>query len=166
MVPPLVEASDLVGYPGAPFSLALVSEAAGAVRAEARWHIAPEVTETLEVYTAGSRVVILPSLHIVSVAAVRNADTGDEIGGWRLRKDAVALTSRHPLPEVIEVDMTHGYEKCPPELVGLVVSRVGRAKRGDIRREALGSRSIDFATSAESGQPDVVMSAYTLPSRP
>lgn len=165
MVPPLVEASDLVGYPGAPFPPALVNEAAGAVRAEARWHIAPEVTETVEVYTAGSRVAILPSLHVVSVAAVRNADTGAEVSGWRLRKDAVALTSRHPLPEVIEVDLTHGYEKCPPELIGVVASRVSDAKRGNIRREALGTRSVDFETT-DSQTRDPLLSLYTLPQRP
>lgn len=162
----LVGEADLTGYPGAPFSKALVSEAADAIRTQAGWHIAPEVQETVEVYTGGARLAVLPSLRIKSVSEVRDAVSGRVIDGWRLRKDACVLTSASSFPDSIEVDMVHGHEKCPPAVVGLVVSRVQDGKRGRIRREALAGRSVDYETSTGAELPDPVLSKHTLPPRP
>lgn len=142
---PLVQASELAGFPGAPFLPAVVDAAAAAIRAEAGWHIAPVIFETIEEETDGGTLVLLPSLQIEEIVEVRNADTGAVIPNWRVNKARGVLHSRGgPWPEVIEVDWSHGYAQCPPELIPVIVERSQRGQLGIIRKESIGSRSVDY----------------------
>lgn len=163
---PLVEALELAGFPGAPFPPAVVAGAAGAVRLEAGWHIAPAVAETVEVETYGNRIALLPTLHVVEVAEVRNIDTGDVIEGWRVNKATGVLTRKHGhWPAVLEVALTHGYEKCPDELLPVIVERAQRGKAGLVRQENIGARSVSYAQQYDATGTGV-LARYTLPPRP
>lgn len=162
---PLVEAADLGEFPGAPFSAAVVAAAAGQVRAEAGWHIAPQVAETVEIETGRSTVALLPSLRVVEVTAVRNAEDGTVLDGWRLSASSGVLTRKAGWPETIEVDLTHGYAKCPAELVSVVADRAQRGKAGLVRQESLGARSVSYAAAADPFHAQV-LARYTLPPRP
>jgi|SRR5690625_82233 len=161
----LVEVGDLEGFPGAPFPPAVVRAAGGAVRAEAGWHIAPEITETVEVVTGGARVALLRSLHVVEVTEVRDLD-GEVLDGWRVNKATGVLTRRHGRwPDVIVVDLTHGYVECPPELLPVVAERAQRGKAGLVRQENVGARSVSFAQHYDSSNVGT-LARYTLPPRP
>lgn len=162
---PLVELEDLRDFPGAPFRPDVVAGAAGAVRAEAGWHVAPTVTETVEVETGGASVALLPSLHVVSVDEVRDLD-GNVLGGWRVSKaSGVLRRTAGRWPEVIEVDLTHGYERCPPELLPVVAERAQRGKAGIVRQENIGARSLSLAQADDPVSAEV-LARYTLPPRP
>ena len=161
----LIDASDLTGFPGAPFPAPVVKAAAGAVRAEAGWHIAPEITETVEVDTGRSRVALLPSLRVVEVTEVRDADTGAVIEGWRARPNGVLRRRGGVWPAVIEVDLTHGYEACPDELLPVVAERAQRGRAGLVRQENIGARSVSYAQQYDATNVGT-LARYTLPPRP
>ena len=162
----LIDPSDLGEFPGAPFPAAVVNGAAGAIRAEAGWHIAPQVTETVEVETGCSRVALLPSLLVVDVTEVRDADTGKVLDGWRVSRARGVLRRRHGVwPEAIEVDLTHGYEKCPAELLPVIAERAQRGRAGLVRQENIGARSVAFAQTYDSSNVGT-LARYTLPPRP
>lgn len=161
----LVEPEDLGEFPGAPFPRALVAAAAGAVRAEAGWHIAPVMFETVEVETGCGSVAMLPSLRVTRVVEVRDL-SGGVLDGWRVsRASGVLRRVSGRWPDVIEVDFEHGYDVCPPELVPVVAERAQRGKAGIVRQENLGSRSISLAQNDDpvSGE---VLARYALPPRP
>lgn len=160
---PLVSAADLTGFPGAPFATAVVDAAAGQVRAECGWHIAPGVTETVTLDPAGSTVVLLPSLQVSSVTAVR-AEDGTAITGWKSRPNGVLRYSAG-WPETITVDFTHGYAKCPPELVAVIAERANRIKGGGVKSESLAGRSVALDTAQGEVTPEVI-ARYTIPGRP
>lgn len=161
----LIRPEDLEGFPGAPFSPAVVRAASGAIRSETGWHIAPEVTETVEVETGCARVALLPTLHVVEVSEVRDLD-GDVLTGWRVNRSTGVLRRRDcAWPDVIEVDLTHGYKECPPELLPVIAERSQRGKAGLVRQENIGARSVSYAQHYDATGVGV-LARYTLPSRP
>lgn len=163
---PLLHVEDLNGFPGAPFHPKAVAAAAGAVRAEAGWHIAPAIVETVEVETGRSRVALLRSLHVLEVTEVRDADTGAVLEGWRVRKASGVLVRRHGCwPEAIEVDVVHGYESCPEELLPVVAERVQRGKAGVVQQENIGARSVSYRANYDTAG-SAVLARYSLPPRP
>lgn len=160
---PLVSPAEVVGFPGAPFSSGVVSAAAGQVRDDCGWHIAPEVTETITLDTGGGTVVLLPSLNVVSVNEVRRED-GTVIEGWKFRPHGV-LRRAGGWPDVIEVDFTHGYKACPPGLLSVIAERAQRIRGGGVKAESLSGRSVSLET-APGSVTDGVLSKYMLPGRP
>lgn len=159
----LVGSSDLVGFPGAPFSDGVAAAAGGQVRALCGWHVAPVVTETVTVETGGSAVVLLPSLRVVSVSEVRDED-GNVLTGWKVRPNGV-LRVPGGWPDVIEVDLEHGHAKCPGELVAVVAEFARSIKAGGVKAESLAGRSVQLDTTPGGVSADI-LARYTLPERP
>lgn len=160
---PLVTPAEVTGFPGAPFSSGVVSAAAGQVRDDCGWHIAPVVSETVTLDTGRGTVAILPSLQVVSVSTVRTED-GAIIEGWRVRPNGV-LRRASGWPEVIVVDFTHGYEVCPPGLLSVVAERARQIRGGGVKSESLSGRSVSLET-APGSVADGVLSKFMLPGRP
>lgn len=158
---PLATATDLEDSPGAPFTDAAVRSAGDALRTEVGWHIAPVVTHVIEAHTARSTVVLLPSLQVVKVHSVVDAETGEEVGPWRVRRSAGLLIFKHPPPEDIDVELEHGYDECPSELIPILAERVQRAKAGLVRQENLGSRSVSLAQEYDPVSQSI-LDRYTL----
>lgn len=163
---PLIDAEALEDLPGAPVPDSLLQAAAEAVRTEAGWHIAPQITETVEVETYKNRIAVLPTLRVSKIIAVRNADTGDELDGWRINKRTGILKKRSGYwPEVIEVELEHGFTKCPPELLTIISERIARGKAGNVTQESLASRSVRFSDSYDSAGVSI-LNKYSLAARP
>jgi hypothetical protein len=141
----------------------VLNAAAGQVRAECDWHIAPEVTETLTLETDCGTVVLLPSLYVKSVDEVRSED-GTVLTGWKWRQNGV-LRYKSGWPDVIEVDLVHGYTKCPDELVAVVAERAQRIKGGGVKSESLAGRSVSLEVGPGQVSAEVV-ARYTRPGRP
>lgn len=162
----LLDASDLSGFPGAPFKENIVAAVADAVRHEVGWHIAPERTETVEVDTDKLSIAILPTLRVSEVQEVRNAETGAVISGWTLSRNRGLLRKKGGnWPTIIEVDLTHGYEKCPPALLPVLAEWSQRARAGLVSQESLGSRSVSFRPEYDRMSAAVV-GRFALPPRP
>lgn len=166
IVQPLVLPDALEDFPGAPFPRAVVDAAAGAVRDDAGWHIAPQATEVVEVETGRSRVALLPSLYVVAVHEVRDADTGDVLDDWRLSKSKGVLIRRcGQWPEVIEVDFTHGHDMCPPALLPVIAERAQWDRAGIVGQENIGARSVSYRSAYDATNRST-LARYTLPPRP
>lgn len=139
-MPDLVTSVELDGLPGAPFDDSIVSIASAQVRADAGWHIAPVVTETLTVDSNGGALLVLPTRRIVSVTAVRDVTTGsDVVSGWT-RSGGYLYRSRGFPAGVLEVDLTHGYAFTPPDLLPVIADYARRV--GDPRDPGVASRSV------------------------
>ena len=131
----LARPTDLAGFPGAPFSDAQVDAAAAAVRRAAGWHIAPVRTETkaLDVACIESRLR-LPTRLLVSLDEVRDGETGDVIAADTYRVSHALAQARRSAGwpsgyEAVEVDMTHGYEETPADVLAVVAQAVALARR-------------------------------------
>lgn len=159
----LVSNTDMEGFPGAPFAERVLAAAAGSVRDDCGWHIAPSVTETLQLRSTGP-IVLLPSLHVTTVTAVRDADTGEPVEGWHLDQRAGVLsrsTSGSCWPARLEVDLVHGHAACPASLLPTIAERAAAfARGGHVRQESLGSRSVSMS------QLESAVARYALPPRP
>lgn len=113
----LVAPTNLTGFDGAPFSSDKVDAAVGAIRGEAGWHIAPEVTETLRVESWGGRWLHLPTRRVV---AVTNVQQNGVTLSWALYPGSSLYRVNGWPVGVVEVALTHGYEECPPELYAVI----------------------------------------------
>lgn len=159
---PLATPEMLSDFPGAPFVSSRVQVAGEQIRREAGWHIAPVQEETVVVSGSGGRVLLLPTLRLVSVSAVRDVsrDEPQVLTGWRVGADAMLVrSSGWPAGDSnLEVDLVHGFDTCPPELLPVLVERVTGRR---VMQESLGSRSVTYAPDAGDS-----VSFFRLPARP
>lgn len=167
----LVRPDDLTGFPGAPFSPAVVAAAAAAVRDECGWHIAPTITTTARVRPVG-KLLFLRTLHLIDVEAVTDSG-GEDVEVEDVEEGTgIVVLKRAPRGRV-GVEFTHGYEKCPPALLGVIAERAQRIARGSVRQESAGSLSVTYESSnprpgvqAAGDSSAGVLARYTLPGRP
>ncbi|GAB3889498.1 hypothetical protein [Terrabacter terrigena] len=116
--------------------------ACAAVRAYCGWHVAPSFTESVTLDGPGTGVLLLPTLHLTALADVTNdgaavsdpewSQAGMVRGSWTGRYRGITAT------------MTHGYETCPGEILGVLreaasrgitgsaVSQVGQVRMGGV----------------------------------
>lgn len=164
----LVGPNDLIDLPGAPYDDALVDMAAASVRAEAGWHIAPVQAETLTVDSYGGYLLILPSRRVVSVTAVRDVTTGSEVlTGWSRMSGGLYRRTGWPAG-VLEVDLTHGYDTTPLDLLPILAARTTSVM--DPRDMSVASYSVNRGPFGESktyregaSGMDPVIARYAVP---
>jgi hypothetical protein len=158
----LLAASLLDDYPGGPFTPDVVDQAVDTLRDRAGWHIAPVLSETFTVEACGGRHLFLPTLQLVTVTAVRHfadyTNTSSTVTGFitkpTARFKAGQLTHAWGWPwwGVFEVDVTHGYSACPPELIpviGQIALDISRGRAiGRVRQESVGSVSVSYDSNS------------------
>lgn len=170
MVNTLVAPSDIAAFPGAPFADALVDAAAGSVRDAAGWHIAPPVTETMRVVSGGGTVLLLRSLNVATVTAVRDVsgDTPDVLTGWVARESGILERAvGWPVRHTIEVDLTHGYAACPPALLSVIADRCQRmAVDATVSSMSRGPFSVTLRGRFDTTAADAILARYTVPPSP
>ena len=133
-----------------PQVVALAKAVSGAIRRYCRWHIAPQLTETLTVDAFGGRVLNLPTMHVVGVQSVivSGVDRTSSIEWSQMG------TLRGSFPDrfrSVEVTLTHGYElEDVADLVGVgeQIARNAAASPMGIVQEALAGRSVTLAQLA------------------
>lgn len=166
-MPDLVNAFDVEGFPGAPFPDQVLTAAGETVRGICGWHIAPKVTQTLTLDTQGGQYLFLPTMYLVDVTAVRDVtgDTPSPIVGWR--KSPVGMLFRaYGWPSglaAVEVDLVHGYDTCPADLVPEVVraaQEIGRSR--NVRQESAGGMSVAYGADMLGGVSPV-LARYRIP---
>ncbi len=169
----LADPADLADYPGAPFTQAVVDAAVAALRGDCGWHIAPQATETLTVNGSPTQTLILPTLYIVGITAIRDvsATTPVTLTGWRMASRAGLLWREEGWPdgfEVIEVDLTHGYTDTPAELLP-AVAYYSQAQLADsnVSTESLLSwskttRPLSSPASPGQGSPLAVLARFNV----
>lgn len=118
-------------------------QAEALVREFCGWHIAPSRTVTVELVSAGGTALLLPSLEVTAVTAVRDVDgdTPETLTGWKVRRFGILYRSLGwPTGHEIEVDLTHGFTAAPAEVQGVVQAVAQRAVNnpGSKPREQVG----------------------------
>lgn len=163
----LVAPSELAGFPGAPFTDAVVDAAVAALRGHAGWHIAPEVTETVTVDGSDTRLQVLPTLWLTSVTEVRDVSgtTPVVLGDWRAAR-AGMLRRPGGWPRgflTVEADITHGHEQTPADLLSVVAGYCQLALADpEIMQESLGSWSVTARDVLSSMQSET-LERFTIP---
>jgi hypothetical protein len=155
----MFDVADLAGFPGE-FSQEMVDAAVASIRADAGWHIAPVVTETITVFGDGGRVLFLPSLRIISVASVTLA--GLPTTNWQLGNGGT-LYAPYGWPRgPLQVTFTHGYETAP-DLIPEVVARISSYSRDrTITSQTDGPFTTVFGNQSDEAFPSSV-SRYAIP---
>lgn len=173
MVNTLAAPTDLTAFPGAPFTDAIVDAAVGSVRREAGWHIAPAVTETLTVDSRGGRWLMLPTMSLTAVTAVRDVsgDTPETLTGWKFKRAGMLYRATGwKCDAVIEADVTHGYTSTPAELYSVIAERCQAfTLNKTIAQEAKGpfsTSSTNLSTLATWLDGNAVMAQFTIPAKP
>lgn len=168
-MPALAAPADVEGLFGSPFTQAAIDIASAGIRSTAGWHIAPEVTETLTLDSDGSTRLLLPTLKLVEVTEVRDVreDTPVVLDGWRMSPAGVLVRTCGGWPcgvQAIEVDVVHGYDSCPPELLPLIAAGC-RSQGADsaVKSQTTGPFSVTYRDSAG---VDPALARYMLPPRP
>lgn len=170
--PPLLDASDLTGFAGSPFTEEQATRVGEDIRAEAGWHIAPSVTETVVVDSDGGRYLFLDTLHLTAVSAVRDVTNDDPVVVTGYRAHATARFRAGVLDRpggwpvgVLELDIVHGYDECPAALLqaaaALASASRGGAAGGSVR---LGSLSLNLPDSTET--VGTAVGRYKITGRP
>ena len=157
----LVTPTDLAAFPGGPFSDQMVDIAAADVRAEAGWHIAPEVTETVRVRAYG-RWLHLPSRRVLSVASVTR--NGTTVTGWEL--DGDSLHRRSGWSGAYEVTLRHGLEATPQDLLPVLASRarsVTNPRDPAVSQRSVGQVQESYRETVGTATADPVVARYALP---
>lgn len=169
----LADPADLADYPGAPFTQAVVDAAVASLRGDCGWHIAPQATETLTVNGSPTQTLILPTLYIVGITAIRDVsgDTPVVLTGWRMASRSGLLWRDEGWPdgfEVVEVDLTHGYTDTPTELLP-AVAYYSQAQLADsnVSTESLLSwskttRPMSSPASPGQGSPLAVLARFNV----
>lgn len=147
---------DLLAFlPGAPFTDEEVAAAVAVVQAAVGWHIAPEQQETVTVSVGYSEQLLrLPTRKLVSVEEIRDADLDTTIDDATYRVlttvNQVLKTTGYWPPgyERVEVDMTHGYEAWPLDLLP-VIAEVASTNRRDqtVRAQSAGVFTVAYGST-------------------
>lgn len=116
--------------------------AVAAVRAYCRWHVAPVITETQAALVHG-RTVTLRSLRVLEVTGVTIAGSALSVGGWMLSPESPTLFLAHTpgacrpfwwpdMPTRADVEMSHGYDELPQEIVAICQEAASRGVTGSL----------------------------------
>jgi hypothetical protein len=163
----LVSTSDLLEF--GTFSDALLDSAVADIRAEAGWHIAPRLVETVRVRVprvaswrrGRGGELLLPTRDLpgapVDVRTVRAGST--VLAGWAADGETLSLSYvwARPLTH-LDVELEHGFPVCPPDLLPLIAQRAqaARAPRDSrVTSFTNGGVQMSFGASAYSIDPKV-----------
>lgn len=149
----LVSPTDLAAFPGAPFSDAVVDAIAATLQTTLGWHVAPRVVETITLDHLGGPHVVLPSRMVNTITEIRDVTgTPTPITGWRQSAEGGLLHgSFWPVGlSVLEVDLDHGYDALPEELLPVLADLGQSAKLNKtVTQQAAQPFTVVYASVAE-----------------
>jgi hypothetical protein len=160
-----------------------IERAEAEVRAYCGWHIAPQREDTLTLDGPGGPLLVLPSLHVVSVTSV--AENGVELDpegyAWSaagvVRRTSSAATWNGSCGwtsdyRAVVITMTHGYAEMPLDVQAVIDRLTARSTDDPSQYSQVGA--VAYATGAD-GLPvsgslttldRMVLDRYRLPPRP
>jgi hypothetical protein len=139
----MVTIEDLAYLPGAPFEADEVDGAVETLRKALRWRIAPEETETITFDVMHWETKLrLPTAYLVSIDEVRANGVIVPSTSYQASKNLsiLARVDGSYWPEgygTVEVDMTHGYEEVPKDLLNILAAIAATSRRDQAVREAV-----------------------------
>lgn len=128
-----------------------IERAVARVRTYCRWHLFPEVEETLTAHGVGSYELVLPTMRVTDVSGVRIR--GENVADFTWSEDG-RLRSPRPFPDglqAVEVDLTHGYDVDEiADVRDVVMDMVKRAVSlpFGVRDQSAGDVSVSYGIEA------------------
>ncbi|BDY31409.1 hypothetical protein [Mycolicibacterium mageritense] len=121
----LVQPSELAYLPGGPFTEGEVDAAVAALRQAVRWHIAPVRSETVTLDVGRyENVLQLPTRKLVSVAEVRSNGVVVDPASYEVSIGLAQVKLAYGYWGAgfgaVDVDLTHGYESVPLDLLPVI----------------------------------------------
>lgn len=141
--------------------------AMGAIRRYCGWHIAPVISQTLILDGSGRQVLLLPTLRLKSVEAVKEHGRAVPLDGieWSHKGILRRRTRWTDRLRGVEVSLHHGFDDTP-QLSALVVSVAERARASPagVVSESAGAVNIRFSTfgSGAAGAVALMEHEYAL----
>lgn len=127
--------------------------AQGAVRRECGWHVAPVITETLELDGVRGTTLLIPSLRIRELTQVLNdgVDVTDQVKHSRTAGVLTLASGWSCDVGAITVKLKHGFDADEvPEVAALIVTLTKRAAAsGIVVQQAIGPASQRLATGKD-----------------
>lgn len=128
---------------------AIVRQAQRAVRNYCQWHVWPVITETLKLDGDGGKVLMLPTLKIVELISVTTggatvdlANIDDSEAGFL----ELSVGCWSPRAGKTRVELQHGYDDVPEDVVAVIVQTAARAADSPAgrTREQAGGVNVGF----------------------
>jgi hypothetical protein len=117
----------------------------------------------------------LPTLWLDSVTEIRDVTNGSIVIALddvqtaktsRFRAGCLRRSSSWPSSSIVELDIVHGYDTCPPELLALAATLCRSITRDQsIRQRAAGPFSVTYDSSANELVANPLLARYTIPPR-
>lgn len=159
---------------------AIIEQVQAAVRSYLKWHLSPEITETVTLDGDGSNYLWLQSLNVTGVTSVTNEGTvltSDDYdwsanGYLKLTGWCDYWSTR---PRQVVVTFTHGFSEPPADVVGVVAAIASRAATSPTgtTSEQAGQVRLTYGTfNGVSGGVALlqherdILNVYRIPARP
>lgn len=138
----MVTPDDIKHLPGAPFDDDEVDGAVATLRSALQWRIAPEETETVTFdIPFRENKLRLPTAYLVNIEAIRANGVVVPPADYETSKNLSIVKLRSGWwPQgygTVEVDMTHGYESVPLDLLNIIAAVAATSRRDQAVREAV-----------------------------
>jgi len=136
-----------------PFLAFALDVASQMIRDHCGWFVGPAATDTLYLDGPGSHLLVLPTLRIVEVTAIRQSGQPLDTSSYRVSRSTGMIRSSTPLSAefgAIEVDLRHGYDAVPEPIVDLTLQMAARAlgsPLGVVREQTLVA-NVTWSTTA------------------
>lgn len=145
--------------------------ACAALRMYCGWHVAPVITEDVLLDGPGAFELMLPTMRLMDLASVTESGVAITDPEWSakgmVRKGgswATRWTNRY---RSITATMTHGYDSCPDDLIGVLTEAASRGVGGSVFSQVgqvryAGSTATPGAASFLIEQK-AILTAYRIP---
>lgn len=157
--------AELADFPGAPFAASIVTSAQARLERVLGWHVTPSKDETIKATMAPGAArdrLILPSRRVTAVTEVRD-ESGTIVPTWILTGETEAiLKGSYWCPdEIYEVDVTHGYNDLPKDLLPELAAMCSSILRDStVASESAGPFSVAYRNQLLAGS--ATLRAYSI----
>jgi hypothetical protein len=151
------------------------------IRNYTRWHVWPQVTDTIRTTGDGTCLLLLPTLYLESITSITDDGTTvivadldyftDEFTDGVIERDTYWSTRR----AAITATIVHGYTECPEEIKDLTLQIAARALGSPLgaTKEQAGAVSVSWSlTGAQTAGGTVILDqeqaeldTYRIPGR-
>ena len=146
--------------------------AAGRIRTECQWHIAPIWQEELSLRGDGSSLLLLPTLKPISVDQIIIKGLVQDLSKFVVDSSANGVWIKtggwNCEPQSVQVRFTHGYAECPPELKAAAAQIARQDRAAGFGQVSIGQVRVAASTAGDDGLDPYVSSIlkmYRLPPR-
>lgn len=144
--------------------------ACAAVRAYCGWHIAPNIVENVTADGSGTTIQPLPTLRLTELLTITNDGAAVTDPEWS-EAGMVRGTGWSCKFRGVVAQMAHGYDTCPPEIVGVLREAADRGMEGSAASQVGQVRmgGVDGVAGAVAFVIDkraYILDRYKLPPRP